>query len=163
MNNDPVDQSYWRREHPHPLAPNAHDVALYRELIGDARTVLLLGNTPALMPLCTAALDLDPWDETGKSIRGDWTQNDTHFEAIIGDGVLNFTDGLARGVWEMAARTSDVFVARAFRHRMPIMRVADNFPGEHDLGVAPTRFVQFDEYQFFQWNFRELRASGFIH
>jgi hypothetical protein len=56
-----VGPDYWSREHPHPLAPNDDDVQTYRELIRDAKSLLLLGNTPALMPLCRAAMDTDPF------------------------------------------------------------------------------------------------------
>ena len=148
-----VGREYWSREHPHPLAPNADDVATYRELIGDARSVLLLGNTPALMPLCTAAMDTDPFADDPRVIRQDWTTNAVGYEAIIGDGVLNFTADLAARVLTMAATTARRFVARSFNERLSIMRVADNFPLASDFTPPPTQVINRGEYSFFIWDF----------
>ena len=150
-----VDRDYWSRVHPHPLAPNDDDVETYRRLIGDARTVLLLGNTPALMPLCTVAMDTDPFLDDPRVIIGDWTTNQTRFDVIIGDGVLNFTKNLADNVLAMAARTSTRFIARALRRRLPIMRVAAHFPTPHDFVVPPSQVVEHDEYSFFVWDFSQ--------
>lgn len=148
-----VDREYWAKEHPHPLAPNKEDVEKYKELIGDAQRVLLLGNTPALMDLCTAAMDSDPFLDDPKVITQDWTTNTVRYDAIIGDGVLNFTEELCKKVLAMAAKNTDIFVARAFARRLPIMRIADHFPTADDFEIKPTTTYAFADYNFFVWEF----------
>jgi hypothetical protein len=64
--------------------------------------LLLLGNTPALMPLCRAAMDTDP-----------------------------FLDD----------------------ERLPIMRVADNFPSGTDFTIRPSRTIDQGQYSFLVWDF----------
>lgn len=152
--NKNVDREYWAKKHPHPLAPNKEDIETYKRLIGDARNVLLLGNTPALMDLCSVAMDSDPFLDDPRVIAQDWTTNTVRYEAIIGDGVLNFTKELSDRVLAMAANTTDLFVARAFAHRLPIMRIADYFPAEKDFEIEPTETISFDDYNFFVWDFK---------
>lgn len=148
-----VGRDYWSQAHPHPLAPNVDDVETYRELIGDAHTVLLLGNTPALMPLCTVAMDTDPFIDDPRVITQDWTTNTVPFDVIIGDGVLNFTADLAERVVAMAVGTAGRFIARSFNQRLPIMRVADNFPSASDFTTPPTQVIDRGQYSFFVWDF----------
>lgn len=151
MNDLPKD--YWAGAHPHPLAPNEDDVATYRRFISGASSVLLLGNTPALMELCDVALDLEPFSDSSKAMQGDWTANQQYYDAIIGDGVLNFTDELAHDVLTMAARSCRVFVARAFSRRLPIMRIAANFPTADQLMPRPDEALERIDYRFFVWKF----------
>lgn len=150
---------YWAQSHPHPLAPNLEDVETFRNLIGRSESVLLLGNTPALMDLCTTAMDLEPFVNDPKVVQQDWVTNTNYYDAIIGDGVLNFTESLASGLIEMASEYSSLFVVRSFTRRLPIMRVADNFPGPRDFSKTPTKIIERDDYRFFVWNF----ATSVIH
>ncbi|MGV1033620.1 MAG: hypothetical protein ACOYBP_00155 [Microbacteriaceae bacterium] len=151
MSTSSVDRDYWMGPHPHPLAPNEADVSQYSLAIGDSSSTLLLGNTPALIRLCTVALDLEPFDTTGVSRQGDWTANTEYFDAIIGDGALNFTPELTTAVLEMALNHSAVFVARVFRRRLPIMRIADHFPAHDEFRVAPTEVIDRTDYSFYIW------------
>lgn len=148
-----VDSSYWGGWHPHPLAPNETDVAIYERLLTGSATRLLLGNTRALMPLCTSALDLEPFLDDERVRQGDWNQNTEHFDAIFGDGVLNFTEELAHSVLKMATSHSKTFVARAFNHRLPIMRVADYFGKPADFSPQPCEVIDFEDYSFMVWKF----------
>jgi hypothetical protein len=148
-----VGRDYWSREHPHPLAPNGDDVETYRELIGTAKSVLLLGNTPALMPLCTAAMDTEPFVDDPRVITQDWTTNSLRYDVIFGDGVLNFTADLAQNLVAMAGQTSSRFIARSFTQRLPIMRVAGNFPAASDFATPPTLVLERGQYSFFVWDF----------
>lgn len=150
-----VDRSYWSQVHPHPLAPDAADVAVYRGLLAEAKTVLLLGNTPALMDLCTTALDADPFLDDPKVITGDWRDNTELFDAVIGDGVLNFTPDLAEDILNMAQQHCTVFIARSFTRKLDIMRIADHFPGSEDFFICPSEVIERDKYNFFIWRFLE--------
>ena len=148
-----VDRSYWSQVHPHPLAPNQADVSVYEQLLAGSQTILLLGNTPALMDLCTAALDSDPFIDDPKVIAGDWRENTERFDAIIGDGVLNFTSDLAEDVLAMAQGHCKLFVARSFSRKLDIMRIADNFPRADHFSIRPSEVIERDEYNFFIWRF----------
>ena len=149
MNEISVDRDYWSGFHPHPLAPNAQDVDHYRKATSGCPRVLLLGNTPALIPLCTVALDLEPFDTSGVAVKGDWTKNTDFYDAIIGDGVLNFTAELAESVLSMALEHSSLFVARVFRTKLPIMKIAAFFPAPEDLVVSPTSIINEAVYSFY--------------
>lgn len=149
----PVNADYWGGEHPRPLAPDLADVDVYRSFIDGSESVLLLGNTRLLMPLCTAAMDTDPFLDDPRVITQDWTTNTVRYDAIIGDGVLNFTQDLAERVLAMAAASCSVFVARVFTERLPIMRVADNFPVPNDFDPAPTEVRGRNQYSFYVWRF----------
>jgi len=155
-----VDKAYWGQAHPHPLAPNDDDVAIYRELIGNAGSVLLLGNTKALMPLCTAAMDSDPFLDDPRVIAQDWTTNTVDYDVIFGDGVLNFTRALTENLLTMASSHSSRFIARAFARRLPIMRVADFFPTATDFSLPPAQVIEGDEYRFYVWNFDSQHSGG---
>jgi hypothetical protein len=155
-----VDSEYWSREHPHPLGPNVADVETYVELIGEAGSVLLLGNTKALMPLCTAAMDTEPFLDDPRVITQDWTTNAVDYDVIFGDGVLNFTQELTESLLTMARDHSSRFIARAFSRRLPIMRVADFFPSANDFSLPPTEVIERDEYRFYVWNFDSRIPGG---
>lgn len=148
-----VNRDYWSGEHPRPLTPDAEDVDVFRSYIGEDDTVLLLGNTRLLMPLCTAAMDSDPFIDDPRVIQQDWTTNTTRYDVIIGDGVLNFTADLADDLVTMASKRCRTFVARSFSERLPIMRIADNFPTETDFAIAPNEVIERDLYRFYIWQF----------
>lgn len=150
-----LDHSYWSQVHPHPLAPDQSDVEVYRNLVAECETVLLLGNTPALMDLCTTALDADPFLENPRVSKGDWRDNSKRFDAIIGDGVLNFTHDLAEELLAMAKNHCTLFVARSFARKLDIMRIADNFPVADDFSISPSEVIARAEYNFFVWRFTE--------
>jgi hypothetical protein len=101
--------------------------------------------------LCTVALDLEPFDTSGVSVKGDWTLNTDFYDAIIGDGALNFTEELANSVLSMALENSSTFVARVFRKKLPIMRVAAYFPFPEELIVPPNSVINAPDYSFYIW------------
>lgn len=148
-----ADKDYWAGSHPRPLTPGDEDVLTYEDLLGSAKTRLLLGNTRLLMPICTAALDLEPFLSDPKVRQGDWATNEENFDAIFGDGVMNFTKELADSLLKMASAHCKTFVVRAFNFHMPIMRVAAYFPSENDFAVKPTKVIKYTEYSFFKWEF----------
>lgn len=150
-----VDRDYWAGEHPRPMTPDASDVAVFVEEIGDARTVLLLGNTRALMPLCTAAMDIDPFLEDPRVIKQDWRTNTVSYDAMIGDGLLNFDQDFTREILDMAQGYCHSLVVRTFTRHLPPMRVATFFPQPEDFHVQPSgaRFSP-EGYAFYTWIFR---------
>lgn len=148
-----VDKDYWRGPHPHPLAPNEHDVEIYRQFLAGSKSRLLLGNTPSLMDLCTFAMDADPFVNSPNVIQQDWRTNTVRYDAIFGDGVLNFTEELATSLIDMAEQFSSVFIARVFSHKLPIMRVAEFFPSPQVLHPPPQDVLDFGEYRFLVWRF----------
>ncbi len=149
-----VDRNYWAGEHPRPMTPNEADVVSFVEEIGDAESILLLGNTRALFPLCTAAMDIDPFIDDPRVIRQDWRTNAVHYDAMIGDGILNFDEALTREVLEMAQKYCDTLVVRTFTRLLPPMRVATFFPQVDDFHIRPTRERAFGEdYSFYTWIF----------
>lgn len=134
------------------MTPNEADVAVFVEEIGDAKSVLLLGNTRALFPLCTVAMDIDPFINDPRVIRQDWRTNTVHYDAMIGDGLLNFDPALTREVLEMAQKYCDTLVVRTFTRLLPPMRVATFFPQAEDFHIRPTRVRAFGEdYSFYTW------------
>jgi hypothetical protein len=141
------------------MSPDAADVAMYAELIdcdalGVDTSVLLLGNTPALFALCTAALDIDPFIDDPRVSVGDWRDNTTTFDAMVGDGVVNLDESLAHAIVDMAARYSRRLVVRSFTRRLPPMRIASFFPAPGDFRIAPNTVRESDEgYAFYRWDF----------
>ena len=149
-----VGRDYWAGEHPRPMTPNEADVAVFVEEVSDAKSILLLGNTRALFPLCTAAMDIDPFIDDPRVIRQDWRTNTFHYEAMIGDGLLNFDQALTREVLEMAQRYCDTLVVRTFTRLLPPMRVATFFPQAQDFHIVPRVVRTCDEgYAFYRWDF----------
>jgi hypothetical protein len=132
---------------------------MYAELLdsdalGVDTSVLLLGNTPALFPLCTAALDIDPFIDDPRVSVGDWRDNTTTFDAMVGDGVVNLDESLAHAIVDMAARYSRRLVVRSFTRRLPPMRIATFFPAPGDFRIAPSTVRECDEgYAFYRWDF----------
>jgi hypothetical protein len=141
------------------MSPDAADVAMYAELLdsdalGVDTSVLLLGNTLALFPLCTAALDIDPFIDDPRVSVGDWRDNTKTFDAMVGDGVVNLDESLAHAIVDMAARYSRRLVVRSFTRRLPPMRIASFFPAPGDFRIAPNTVRESDEgYAFYRWDF----------
>jgi hypothetical protein len=141
------------------MSPDAADVAIYDEFLGrdewgSGATVLLLGNTPALFPLCTSALDIDPFIDDPRVTLGDWRDNTTTFDAMVGDGVFNMDEALAHDIVDMASRFSRRLVVRSFTRKLPPMRIASFFPAPGDFRIAPNMVRESDEgYAFYRWDF----------
>ena len=147
-----VGKEYWSSDIPYPLSPSDEDVKIYKENMITG-TTLLLGLTKKLIPLSDFQLDSDPFIELDSVITGDWLENNDTYINIIGDGVLSFTKELADGIIEMASKYSKVFIARTFTKRLPIMKVANNFPKPEDFKIKPTEIITFENYSFYIWRF----------
>ncbi len=110
-----------------PLSPNDQEVELFRRNIEDSDTVLLLGYTKQLLPLCNIAMDLNPPDETRYSdvCKGNWFDITPGVcDTIIGDGVLNLVGGQL--VQYLSARCKKLII-RFFTDKLPGMKYATYF------------------------------------
>lgn len=145
------DNEHWRSLAP-PSSPTDSDVEVYRNLLKPGR-VLLLGSTKKLLPLCDEARDISPLYPDPRIVRGDWRENRTFFENIIGDGVFHLDRELCDAILAMCRDHSKNFISRSFREKLPTMRYACYFPRAADFSVRPTHMVEREKYVFFQWTF----------
>ena len=149
-----MDNSYWATDLPHPLSPSLDDFQVYKDNLGSG-TTLLLGCTHKLIPISDFQMDIDPWYVAPTVIKQDWRNNKTYYDNIIGDGVLNFTKELTDSILAMCKENCRNFIARSFKHKLPIMKIADYFPKENDFHIRPDLIDEYDDYNFFFWSFYE--------
>jgi hypothetical protein len=147
-----VDKTYWGSDLPLPLSPSDKDVEVYKNYLKEG-TTLMLGCTKKLIPLSNRQLDIDPWYEEETVILGDWTKNEHFYTNIIIDGGLNLTKKLCDDVVEMASKNCEIFISRAFRHRLDTMKVAAHFPKASDFKIVPKEVIIYDDYVFYIWKF----------
>ena len=114
---------------------------------------MLLGCTHKLIEISNSQLDIDPWYQSETMIIGDWRKNQSFYENIIGDGVLNFSKEVADGVLQMCSAHCQRFIARTFNYKLPKMRYAAYFPNIKDFAIKPYIINQQKEYTFYVWNF----------
>ena len=147
-----VDKEYWASDLPYPLSPSEEDVEIFKSYLLEGET-LMLGCTKRLIPFSTWMMDIDPWLESHNVIKQDWIKNSNYYTNIIIDGGLNFTKELTDGVLSMVSQHSKIFIARAFNHKLPIMRIAAHFPKFDEFIIKPNEVREFNEYSFFVWRF----------
>lgn len=144
--------SYWAKELAYPLSPSFDDLEIYKENLISG-TTLLLGCTHKLIPISTHQMDIDPWYKSSTMIIQDWRENTKYYDNIIGDGVLNFTKDLTDSVLNMCKENCGLFLTRCFKHKLPIMKIADYFPKDNDFNIRPDLVLEYDDYNFFLWRF----------
>ena len=149
-----MDKSYWSKELLYPLSPSNEDVEIYKESMTSGST-LLLGCTHKLIPISDFQMDIDPWYEAPTVIVKDWRINVTYYDNIIGDGVFNFTKELTDSILLMCEKNCRNLVIRSFKHKLPIMKIADYFPKENDFHIRPDLIDEYEDYNFFCWSFYE--------
>jgi hypothetical protein len=149
-----MDKLYWSKELLYPLSPSNEDVEIYKENIGKGST-LLLGCTHKLISISDFQMDIDPWYEAQTVIVKDWRNNETYYDNIIGDGVLNFTKELTDSILAMCKENCRNFVVRSFKHKLKTMKIANYFPKENDFHIRPDLIDEYDDYSFFCWSFYE--------
>ena len=133
-----------------PLAPDQSDIDTYRSLLIPG-SVLLLGCTTGLLPLSTAAIDLNPLSSV--IIKRDWLDNTEYYTNILCDGGTSLSEQLCTGLVRMASKYTANFVIRSFNHRLPGMKYACHFPDENTFEQAPTQFIKKPLYSFYRWKF----------
>jgi len=149
-----MNKLYWSKELPHPYSPSKKNVQLYKDNIGKGST-LLLGCTHKLIPISDFQMDIDPWYEAPTMIIKDWRDNKTYYDNIIGDGVLNFNKDLSDSILTMCKENCRNLVIRSFKHKLPIMKIANFFPKENELNIRPDVTFEYKDYNFFCWGFYE--------
>ena len=149
-----MDKSYWSKELLYPLSPSNKDVEIYKESMTRGST-LLLGCTHKLIPIRDFQMDIDPWYQAPTMIIKDWRNNKTYYDNIIGDGVFNFTKELTDSILLMCEKNCRNLVIRSFKHKLPIMKIADYFPKENDFHIRPDLIDEYEDYNFFCWSFYE--------
>jgi hypothetical protein len=118
-------------------------------------STLLLGCTHKLIPISDFQMDIDPWYQAPTMIIKDWRNNKTYYDNIIGDGVFNFTKELTDSILLMCEKNCRNLVIRSFKHKLPIMKIADYFPKENDFHIRPDLIDEYEDYNFFCWSFYE--------
>ena len=147
-----VNKEYWANELVPPYSPSNIDFEVYKNNLIEG-TTLLLGCTHKLLNISNNQLDIDPWYEASTVIVGNWIHNNTFYNNIIGDGVLNFTKELTDNILKMCSKNSKKFIARCFNKKLPKMRIANYFPSEIDFLIKPNIIFSFSDYNFFIWDF----------
>jgi len=146
------DKYYWNSLLP-PYSPSSDDALFYQNSLIQG-TTLLLGCTHNLVPLSHRQMDVDPLHIPDTMIIADWLSNSTHYDNIIGDGVLNFTQELADGIINMSSRYCKRLIVRSFNYKLPLMRIAAYFPQTSDFNIKPQSSTILADYSFFMWDFR---------
>jgi len=149
-----MEKSYWSKELLYPLSPSNEDVEIYKESMTSGST-LLLGCTHKLIPISDFQMDIDPWYEAPTVIVKDWRNNETYYDNIIGNGVFNFTKELTDSILLMCEKNCRNLVIRSFKHKLPIMKIADYFPKENNFHIRPDLIDEYEDYNFFCWSFYE--------
>lgn len=133
-----------------PAAPNDDDYKVFEQHCHGS--VLLLGSTKLLLPLCTEAWDIDPKYADAKIKNKDWLELNEHFDTIIIDGGLalgkEFTDKLL----PIVLSHCDRFIARAFLNPNWPTKYATYFPRRHELTPEPEEIAVNEVYTFYIWN-----------
>lgn len=143
------DVDYWRKL-TWPAAPNEQDRDMFaRHCTG---SVLLLGSTQLLLPICDQAWDLEPAYDDPKLVRRDWFDLDQHFDTIIIDGALSFGKEFTTRLLPIVLANCDRFVARVFLRTTWPARYAVYFPRTHELTPQPQEIEVNDVYSFYIWN-----------
>ena len=83
-----MDHNYWENL-TYPKIPNEFEVFIFEKYVFGK--VLLLGETKQLRHLANEAIDLFP---TNFAKECNWYDMEGFYDCIIGDGVLNFKEGL---------------------------------------------------------------------
>lgn len=146
------DKQYWSKELECPLSPSMDDFNLFKNNLSQGKT-LLLGCTHKLLDISDTQLDIDPWYEATTVIKGDWRDNKTYYDNIIGDGIFNFTKELTDAVLLMSSEYCRKLVVRSFNKKLPSMKIANYFPKPDDFEIKPNKVYMFGEYSFYIWNF----------
>ena len=144
------DKEYWTGL-TWPAAPNNADYAVFEHYCKGS--VLLLGSTRLLLPLCTEAWDLEPKYADAKIKNRDWLSIDTHWDTVIIDGGLTILDEQTCGqLISNVLQNCNRFVARSFLTPSWTTKYAHYFPRSEELTPQPKEHPINEVYTFYIWN-----------
>ena len=147
-----ADKDYWTSL-TWPAAPNLDDYRVFEKHC--AGRVLLLGSTKLLLPLCTAAWDIEPVYDAPKIITRSWFSLDSHWDTIILDGGLALGKEFTERLLPIVLAHCDRFVSRTFLNPNWPTRYAMYFPRAHELTPEPVEHPVNEVYTFYIWNNRQ--------
>ena len=133
-----------------PAAPNLDDYWVFESYCSG--TVLLLGSTRLLLPLCTEAWDRDPVYDDPKIKQRDWFSLDQHWDTIIIDGGLSYGQEFTARLLPIVLNNCDRFVSRTFLNPSWPTKYAVYFPKAHELDPVPDELPVNNVYTFYIWN-----------
>jgi hypothetical protein len=133
-----------------PAAPNLDDYSVFESYC--TGSVLLLGSTNLLLPLCKEAWDLEPKYADPKIKNKDWLSIDTHWDTVIIDGGLAFGMEFTHQLLPIVLAHCDRFVARAFLNPNWPTKYAVYFPRANELTPQPLEHSINEVYTFYIWN-----------
>ena len=133
-----------------PAAPNEDDYSVFASYCEG--TVLLLGSTKLLLPLCTEAWDLEPAYDDSKIIAQDWFNLDQHWDTIIIDGGLSYGKEFTERLLPIVLRNCNRFISRTFLNPNWPTKYAHYFPRAEELTPQPEEHPINDIYTFYIWN-----------
>ena len=132
-----------------PAAPNQEDYQVYKKYCEG--TVLLLGSTKLLLPLCNEAWDLNPKYSDTKIKNKDWFDVDQSFDTVIVDGALAFSKDFCNDLLKAFLPRCKIFVSRAFLKPNWKPKYINYFPKAHELNPQPFEHAINEIYTFFVW------------
>jgi hypothetical protein len=147
--NPNADTDYWRNLR-WPASPNLDDYSIFESYCKGS--VLLLGSTYLLLPLCDAAWDITPKYDDPKIKDKDWFTLDHHWETIILDGGLAFGKEFCEKLLSVVLPNCNRFVSRSFLNPNWPTKYAVYFPKASELSPQPIEHPINEVYTFYIWN-----------
>ena len=133
-----------------PATANEDDYRVFKSYCSG--TVLLLGSTRLLLPLCTEAWDVEPVYPDPKIKQRDWFTLDEHFDTIIVDGALSYGAEFTARLLPIVLNNCNRFISRTFLNPNWPTRYAVYFPRAHELDPEPVELPVSEVYSFYIWN-----------
>ena len=133
-----------------PAAPNLDDYRVFSSYCKGS--VLLLGSTKLLLPLCTEAWDLEPKYADAKIKNKDWFTLDQHWDTVIVDGALAFGEDYCKQLLAAVLPNCDRFIARTFLNPNWPTKYACYYPTAIELTPQPIEHPVNEVYTFYIWN-----------
>ena len=143
-----ADKDYWINLK-WPAAPNQTDYSIFEQYCSGS--VLLLGSTKLLLPLCTEAWDLEPKYADAKIKNRDWFTIDQYWDTIIVDGALAFGEEYAKKLISAVLPYCTKFVARVFLNPNWPTKYACYYPQAKELAPQPIEHPVNNIYTFYIW------------
>jgi hypothetical protein len=143
------DTEFWRNLK-WPAAPNQDDYNIFKSYCDGS--VLLLGSTQLLLPLCIEAWDLKPRYDDYRIKNRDWASLDSHWDTVIIDGGLAFGEQFCTDLLKVVLPNCNRFVARAFLNPTWPTKYACYFPKAQELTPQPLEHPISEVYTFYIWH-----------